>query len=388
MKGTIPRGRWLEEDMEFAARLSNSQKDQAENVMIVDLMRSDLSKIPEVTSVRVSRLFDIERYQTVWQMTSTVSGIAQENIPVVAALDALFPCGSVTGAPKISTMAIISELESNPREVYCGTIGVMEPNGVSTFNVAIRSILLDTDTGVAEYGVGGGITWDSTAEGEYAEALSKAAFLEASDESFELLETLKLEDGQYSLLHRHLDRLAGSAIFFDIPIDLGLITNRLQEHATQFHGMARRVRLLVSPRGEVRVESTALPELSNRVEVIALAKTPVSKKNRFLYHKTTQRDVYAHHRNENPSVYDVLLWNEEGQITEFTNGNVVVEVGGRKVTPPRDCGLLAGTFRAQLLDEGIVEEGTLTHDDIYRATSIWLLNSVRGWVPVRIIEQG
>ena len=356
--------------------------------MIVDLMRSDLSKIPEVTSVRVSRLFDIERYQTVWQMTSTVSGIAQENIPVVAVLDALFPCGSVTGAPKISTMAIISELESNPREVYCGTIGVMEPNGVSTFNVAIRSILLDTDTGVAEYGVGGGITWDSTAEGEYAEALSKAAFLEASDESFELLETLKLEDGQYSLLHRHLDRLAGSAIFFDIPIDLGLITNRLQEHATQFHGMARRVRLLVSPRGEVRVESTALPELSNRVEVIALAKTPVSKKNRFLYHKTTQRDVYAHHRNENPSVYDVLLWNEEGQITEFTNGNVVVEVGGRKVTPPRDCGLLAGTFRAQLLDEGIVEEGTLTHDDIYRATSIWLLNSVRGWVPVRIIEQG
>ena len=263
----------------------------------------------------------------------------------------------------------------------------MEPNGVSTFNVAIRSILLDTETGVAEYGVGGGITWDSTAEGEYAEALSKAAFLEASDESFELLETLKLEDGQYSLLHRHLDRLAGSAIFFDIPIDLGLITNRLQEHATQFHGMARRVRLLVSPRGEVRVESTALPELSNRVEVVALAKTPVSKKNRFLYHKTTQRDVYAHHRNENPSVFDVLLWNEEGQITEFTNGNVVVEVGGRKVTPPRDCGLLAGTFRAQLLDEGIVDEATLTHDDIYRATSIWLLNSVRGWVPVRIIEQ-
>lgn len=387
MKGTIQRGRWLEEDMELASSLSTSEKEQAENVMIVDLMRNDLSKIPGMISVQVPRLFEIEKYQTVHQMTSTITVTVEENVTIVDVLDALFPCGSITGAPKISTMRIISGLEPNPRDIYCGTIGIMEPNGDSTFNVAIRSILIDDGTGVAEYGVGGGVTWDSTIDGEYAEAFTKAAFLEASDMSFELLETLKLEDGEYALLHRHLNRLASSSRFFDIPIDLRLITSRLQEHASQFEGMTRRVRLLVSPTGEVRIESAVLYELSNDVKTVVLANTPVSKKNRFLYHKTTQRDVYKHHQNEHPSVFDVLLWNEDGQITEFTNGNAVLEIDGRKVTPSRDCGLLAGTFRSHLLDESMIEEAVLTHSDIDKATNIWFINSVRGWVSVRLSKQ-
>ncbi|WP_051322401.1 aminodeoxychorismate synthase component I [Alicyclobacillus contaminans] len=316
MKGTMPRGRWLEEDQELASRLSASQKNQAENVMIVDLLRNDLSKIPGVTSVQVPRLFEIETYPTVHQMTSTVTATVRETPTFIDVLQALFPCGSITGAPKISTMGLISDLEQNPREIYCGTIGIIEPNGDAMFNVAIRSVLIDGETGLAEYGVGGGITWDSTTDGEYTEAFTKAAFLEVSDVSFELLETLKLEHGEYALLHRHLSRLASSARFFDIPIDLDMIIDRLQEHASQFEGMRRRVRLLVSRTGEVRIESTALNDLSCGVQTVALADTPVSKEDRFFYHKTTRRDVYKHHQNEHPNVFDVLLWNEDGQITD------------------------------------------------------------------------
>ncbi|WP_436663796.1 chorismate-binding protein [Alicyclobacillus acidoterrestris] len=223
MKGTVQRGRWLEEDQELISWLSTSSKNQAENVMIVDLLRNDLSKIPGVISVQVPRLFDIESYPTVHQMTSTVTATVQENTTFVDVLRALFPSGSITGAPKISTMSLISELEQTPREIYCGTVGFIEPNGDAVFNVAIRSILIDDETGVAEYGVGGGITWDSTTDGEYAEAFAKAAFLKESSVPFELLETLKLENGEYVLLHRHLNRLVSSARFFDIPIDLDMI---------------------------------------------------------------------------------------------------------------------------------------------------------------------
>lgn len=386
MKGTIQRGRWLEEDIELVSRLSNSEKDKAENVMIVDLLRNDLSKIPGVISVQVPKLFEIERYQTVFQMTSTVQAVVGEKLSIVDVFDALFPCGSITGAPKISTMKFIAGIEHSPREIYCGTIGLMEPNGDSTFNVAIRSILLDSETGIAEYGVGGGITWDSTMNGEYEEAITKAAFLEASDMPFDLLETFKMEDGEYILLERHLDRLAASATFFDIPIDIGLIRDRLQEHADQFDETPRRVRLLISQVGDIRVESTILSKPSRNPATFVIADTPVSKSNKFLYHKTTRRDVYKRHQDEHPEVFDVLLWNEDGQITEFTNGNVVLDIDGQKVTPPRDCGLLAGTFRAELLAEGIIQERILNHTDVHNCTNVWFINSVRGWVPVRLVK--
>jgi len=382
MKGTMPRGRWLEEDQEFAAKLSASAKDQAENGMIVDLLRNDLSKIPGVISVQVPRLFDIEPYPTVYQMTSTVTATVSDNTTFVDVLEALFPCGSITGAPKISTMGLIAELEQSPREVYCGTIGIIEPSGDALFNVAIRTVFMDSETGIAEYGIGGGVTWDSTTEGEYAEAFAKAALLERVDLPFELLETMKLEHGEYALFHRHMTRLSSSARYFAISLDLGMITDSLQEHARQYEGKRRRVRLLVSQSGEVRVESTALSELSHDRQIVAMASTPTSKENRFLYHKTTRRDVYTHHQNEHPNVYDVLLWNEDGHITEFTNGNIVLEIDGRKVTPAREYGLLAGTFRAHLLDEGVIEEGCLRSSDIGIASQIWLINSVRGWVPV------
>lgn len=384
MKGTVQRGRWLEEDQELISWLSTSSKNQAENVMIVDLLRNDLSKIPGVLSVQVLRLFEIESYPTVHQMTSTVTATVQENTTFVDVLRALFPSGSITGAPKISTMGLISELEQHPREIYCGTIGFVEPNGEAVFNVAIRSILIDDETGIAEYGVGGGITWGSTTDGEYAEAFTKAAFLKTSNAPFELLETLKLENGEYALLPRHLHRLSSSAQFFGIPLDVDLVADNLNKHASQFVGMRRRVRLLVSQKGKIQVESTPLHELPNIIQTVALAHTPVVKADKFLYHKTTYREIYTQHQNDHPTAFDVLLWNEDGQLTEFTNGNAVFEIEERKVTPPRECGLLAGTFRAELLAQGLIEEAVLRKSDIEKVTRIWLINSVRGWVPVRI----
>lgn len=206
------------------------------------------------------------------------------------------------------------------------------------------------------------------------------------DVTFELLETLKLADGEYTLLHRHLERLNKSAEHFGIPVDMEGITSALQAHASQYQGKERRVRLLLSQTGHIRVESTVLIELSPVVQPVALAKTPISKQDWSLYHKTTCREVYRKHQNEHAGVFDVLLWNEDGNITEFTNGNAVFEIGGEKITPPRDCGLLGGTFRQELLHQGMICEGTIRLSDIVRSTQMWFINSVRGWVTVRIVQ--
>lgn len=386
MKGTIQRGRWLEEDQLCAQRLLESEKDRAENLMIVDLLRHDISKIAGIQNVQVPRLFAIERYRTLLQMTSTVTATAPTNTTFVDVLKALFPCGSITGAPKISTMHLISKLEQHPRELYCGAIGFIKPNGDAVFNVAIRTVHIDTETGIAEYGVGGGVTWDSTAAGEYAEAFTKTALLHTPDPSFQLLETLKLEGGDYLLLDRHLSRLSASANYFGIPVEIDQVLTNLQEHARQFPSAIRRVRLLVSQTGTIHIESAELPELGEAVLSVALADAPVSKADTFLYHKTTQRHVYQSHRDGHPERFDVLLWNEDGHITECTSGNIVLELGGKKLTPSRDCGLLAGTYRAKLLDEGVIQEGYLTQSDARKATRIWFINSVRGWVRVRLAE--
>lgn len=248
--------------------------------------------------------------------------------------------------------------------------------------MAIRTLVIDRERGLAEYGVGGGITWDSTAADEYGEALLKAALLTKSWPAFELLETLRLERGAYALLDRHLARLAGSAEYFGIPLSLGAARAELERHARLHPAQPRRVRLLVSPEGAARVESQPLPPPAEGVQAVALARTPIARHNRFLYHKTTSRGVYELRRAERPEVYDVLLWNEEGELTEFTTGNLVVELDGQRWTPPIESGLLAGTLRAELLERGEIRERTLPRADIERATRVWLINSVRGWVPV------
>jgi para-aminobenzoate synthetase / 4-amino-4-deoxychorismate lyase len=386
MKGTAPRGRWLDEDRSQAAWLAASTKNRAENLMIVDLLRNDLGRIAAVGSVRVPQLFTIERYPTLFQMTSTVAATVQPGTTIEDLFAALFPCGSITGAPKASTMKLIARLEDSPRGVYCGAIGFVSPRHEAVFNVAIRTVVIDTATASAEYGVGGGITWDSTAEDEYAEALTKAALLTEPAPGFALLETLRLEAGSYTLLERHLDRLRESAHFFDIPLALPELRAALDRHRDQAPSTAQRVRLLVAQNGAIRIESTPLPELSLQQQPVALAATPISRRDRFLFHKTTRREIYDAHRRLRPELFDVLLWNEEGELTEFTIGNLVIEQDGICWTPQRASGLLAGTLRAELLAQGRIHERALTSADLNAAERIWLINSVRGWVPVYLVQ--
>lgn len=383
MKGTAARGRWLEEDERAAARLASSAKDRAENVMIVDLLRNDLGRVSEFGSVHAGPLFEVERYPTVLQMTSTVGATLREGTTLEDIFAALFPCGSVTGAPKVSTTRIIAGLEDSPRGVYCGAVGVVAPGGHSLFNVGIRTAVVDGASGAVEYGTGGGVTWDSNAADEYAEALDKARLLSEGRADFELLETMRLEGGRYELLEEHLERLASSAAYFDFRVAEAEVRAALAGHAARHPSGARRVRLLVARDGRARVEGEALDVRHGAAPVsVALARSPVSKLDRFLYHKTTRREVYEARRAEHPGVFDVLLWNEEGELTEFTNGNLVVELEGRRWTPPRECGLLAGTFRARLLRTGEVSERALTRPDLRRASACWFVNSVRGWVEV------
>ncbi|HEX8071342.1 MAG TPA: aminodeoxychorismate synthase component I [Pyrinomonadaceae bacterium] len=382
MKGTARRGRWLEEDEDERARLSSSVKDRAENVMITDLLRNDLGRVAEFGTVHVPRLCEIEGYGAVLQMTSTVCARVPARTTLADIFAALFPCGSVTGAPKARTMRLISELEDAPRGVYCGAIGVLAPTGACVFNVAIRTLVLDALTGAAEYGVGGGVTWDSTAAGEYAEVLLKAAVLDEARPAFELLETMRLEGGAYHLRARHLARLAASAAYFELPLALAEVRARLDEHARTYPAEVRRVRLLVAHDGAVRLESAPLAPLAPGRRVFALAAEPVSSHDRFLFHKTTNRAVYETRRAAHPEAFDVLLWNEAGELTEFTNGNLVLELDGRRWTPPRAAGLLAGTFRAELLARGEIAERTLTRADLARADRCWFVNSVRGWIEV------
>ncbi len=389
MKGTRQRGRWQEEDRIISGELSHSEKDRAENVMIVDLLRSDLGRIARAGSVRVPHLFEIECYPTLWQMTSTIEADIAPETSLAEIFSALFPCGSVTGAPKVSAMLGIAALETSPRGPYCGSIGYMTPSGEAVFNVAIRTALLDTQEDELCYGIGGGIVWDSTAKSEYREALSKAAILSASVPAFELLETLRWEAGKYALRERHLDRLLSSAAYFGIALSATEVENVLDAAAKDWGCAARRVRLLVATDGKPRLDSTPFLPLPAGPLAVALADTPVSRHDPFLCHKTTHRAVYEAQREAqreaHPEAFDVLLWNEEGELTEFTIGNLVVEREGRHWTPPRECGLLNGTFRAELLAQGRIQERVLRPEDLQTAASLWLINSVRGFVSVNLL---
>jgi para-aminobenzoate synthetase/4-amino-4-deoxychorismate lyase len=383
MKGTAPRGRWAEEDAARREALAASEKNRAENVMIVDLCRNDLSRVCEIGSVRATSLFDVEAYPTVWQMVSTVEGEARAGTRLTDVFAALFPAGSITGAPKSSSMRLIAQLEHAPRGVYCGAIGYASPDGRAVFNVAIRTITVHAPTGGAEYGVGGGITWDSNPADEHAEALSKAAVLDARP-PFRLIETLRSEGGRLIRLDRHLDRLRESAAWFGFACDPDRVRALVEAHALSFGAETRRIRLLLNREGHAAVQSEALTPHPQGQPPIALAADPVDSRDQFLCHKTTRREVYERHGAQHPGMFDVLLWNERRELTECTRANIVVERDGTRWTPDRRCGLLAGVFRAELLATGVIQERVLTLDDLETATRLWCINSLREWVEVRL----
>ena len=381
MKGTRPRGRWPEEDLERVQELRASDKDRAENVMIVDLLRNDLGRICETGSVAVQRLFDVEQYETVWQMTSTITGRTAAGLPEI--FRALFPSGSVTGAPKIETMRIIREVETHPRGVYCGAVGWCSPGRRARFNVAIRTVVVDTEKREAQCHVGGGITWDSSAGLEYEECRAKAAFLTLRRPEFSLLESL-LYDGDYFLLEAHLRRLAASATYFGYAVDIEMTRRRLLDYAKSLGTGAHKVRLLLHRQGKLHIESAPLTP-AGRVHV-GLAPFPVDSNDVFLYHKTTHREVYDRVRATRPDCDDVILWNERGEITESTVANIVLDMNGALLTPPQSAGLLAGCFRAHLLETGATREAVLRKEDIARARELFLINSVRQWMKTDWID--
>ncbi|ADI13644.1 aminodeoxychorismate synthase component I [Truepera radiovictrix] len=381
MKGTAARGRWLEEDEAQQRALLASPKERAENVMIVDLLRNDLGKLARPGGVRVPALLSLETYPTFHTLTSTVTADLPERPTLWALFRALFPCGSVTGAPKVSTMQLLRRLETTPRGVYCGAIGFVTPHGEMRFSVPIRTLVVTPD-GRAEYGVGSGVTYDARAEAEYEELATKAAAITRPRPEVELLETLLWDGARYTLLARHLRRMETSARFFGVAFDARALQRALMAHAEAFRGERRRVRARLSHSG-VAVESTPYAPPPERPPV-ALARTPIDPRDPFLYHKTTHREVYARHRRAFPDAFDVLLWNGRGELTEFTIGNLVVERRGERLTPPREAGLLAGTFRAELLEAGEITERPLFKHDLLDASRVWLVNSVHGWVEVQL----
>ena len=382
MKGTAPRGRTLAEDHLRRDQLRTSLKERAENVMIVDMMRNDVGRIASFGSVSVAELLSVERYPTVWQMTSCVTARTDASLARIFA--ALHPSASVTGAPKVKTMEILAELEPEPRGIYTGAVGYIEPGGDAQFNVAIRTALVDERLERISYGVGSGIVWDSSADAEYEESLLKGAVLGRVPREFELLETLRWSPGDgFFLLDRHLRRLRDSAEYFGFEYHEGQLAGELSQAVAGADGPLR-IRLRLANSGAVTVECTPLRSHTTPARV-KLSAGPVGRDDVFLYHKTTNRAVYDT-RSLGAAADDVILWNAEGEVTESTIANVVVGLDGARVTPPVASGLLAGTFRAELLDRGEISERVVTLEDLRRATRIWLINSVQGWRSATLID--
>jgi para-aminobenzoate synthetase/4-amino-4-deoxychorismate lyase len=391
MKGTAPRGRWLAEDDAIRARLEGSVKDRAENAMIVDLLRNDLGRVARNGSVTWGDTCTVERYETVWQLTSSVAADLRPGASLTDVFRALFPCGSVTGAPKASTMGIIADLETGGRGVYCGTVGYLAPPTApgprARFNVAIRTVVLDTDSTAARYGVGGGITWDSRAAAEYEETVAKAKVLTARRPPIRLLETLAHIPGEgYRRLDEHLERVRASARYWGSAIDEGAIRDTLEREAARFPTKAARVRLVIDPRGHIDAGAAPIGETPGPVRLAIDRSHPVDPADPMLFHKTTARDRYERAAGRFPDADDVVLVNSAGRVTETTRANLAIWVDGRWVTPPIEDGLLPGCERAALLADGTLQEAPVTLASFEHAAEIAFLNSVRGWKPAVLLS--
>ena len=390
MKGTSRRGRFPAEDRELARRLRASAKERAENVMIVDLMRNDIARVAEIGSVDVPALFCVERYGTVLQLTSDVTARLRPGTGLLELFGALFPCGSVTGAPKPSSMGIVRELEPTPRGVYCGAVGLVGPPSApvrARFNVAIRTVVLDRVTGTAVYGTGGGITWGSDAAAEHAEVLVKAAVLQRRATDVELLETMRFEPGTgLRNRRRHLRRLARSAAHLGFRLDPGAAEAALDARLAS--AGAARVRLLLRRDGRLSVDVEPPPPPDPAPVVLAVDPEPVDSRDAALFHKTTLREPYERRFARRGDADDAVLVNERGELTETTRANLAVRLDGQWWTPALESGCLPGVERARLLELGRLRERVLALADLERAEELAVVSSLRGWRPARLADTG
>jgi para-aminobenzoate synthetase/4-amino-4-deoxychorismate lyase len=390
MKGTAPRGRTPREDARLKTWLTVDEKQRAENLMIVDLLRNDLGRIAKIGSVEVTDLFTVETYRTVHQMTSGITAELRGELSLKDMLDALFPCGSVTGAPKVRAMEIIRELEALPRGVYTGAIGHIAPNGDAQFNVAIRTLYIDANGG--EMGIGSGVVSDSKADAEFEECLLKGQFLTKVDAPFELIETMRWERGLgIYLLERHLTRLQSSAAHFGYPFDRDQVLAALDAEIAKLDGDVHMLRLLLAEDGALTLTSTRIElPVKGTVWRFAISDSRVDEKDPLFFHKTTRRQFYDREIERQKALTgcdEVVFLNKKGELTEGTRTNLFIELDGRLFTPALTCGLLPGTLREELIDlpRAHASEAVLTVADLARAERIYLGNSVRGLVKAELI---
>ncbi len=382
MKGTAGKdlpADWLPQD----------EKNTSENVMIVDMLRNDLGRLCLPGTVKVSRLFDVEEYETLWQMTSTINGKLIPRIRSLEIIKSLLPCGSVTGAPKINSMRIIRSLEKEPRNIYTGAIGYWGPDNKSIFNVAIRTIDLKQSAGKkyeGQMGVGGGVVYDSLAHEEYQECKIKAQFLFNSSPDFTLIETMLCMDGKIKYLDRHLRRLKSSAQYFNIPCNKAGIKQEVKNYAAPLTGRVR-LRLLLHPGGEISLEH--LPVITDKSiqQHVVLSRHKTNSQDPFLYHKTTLRKLYdsEYKKYANAECRDVIFRNEKNEITEGAISNIFIRKNGNYYTPPLGCGLLAGIERQAIMKRLKAKEKILYLNDLKKADEIILTNSVRGATKVTLM---
>ena len=371
MKGTTQRGLTDQEDLAQASWLEQDPKNRSENMMIVDLLRNDMNRISEVGSEHVERLCQVEQYSTVWQMTSTIKSQLREDVDLVEIFRSLFPCGSITGAPKIATMEIIKDLEPQPRGVYCGTIGLLLPNGRRIFNVAIRTIQLHK--GQAIYGVGGGITWDSTCGSEYREVHQKAAVLYRKQACFKLITTGKISQKQLLFEEQHLERLRKASRYFAYPFDPEILRQRIEaECQTCDDNQDYRLRISISKSGEIKLSRQILTPLSSYFCHAKLCPQEADLQQAFTYFKTTHRP------HLNLGEQEIIYHNKSGELLETSIGNLVLKIDEKLYTPPIRLGILPGIYRQHLLETGQVEEKVLTLTDLAQVEAIYGCNAVRG----------
>jgi len=367
MKGTARPG---EESL-----LKKSEKDRSENIMIVDMIRNDLGKIAIKGSVKSESLFEVESYPSVVQMTSTVS--AKGSSSPVDWLCALFPCASITGAPKKQTMKWINQLESGPRGIYTGCIGGFYGDGVTEFNVAIRTAILQPESNTFRYHSGCGIVWDSKPEDEYRESILKSAVLTHETKPFSLIETMRWEPGKgIELWPYHRKRLLRSAAAIGVEVDLEKLDGLISQ--LEFPKLGK-IRLTLSEAGKLEVEKSPLPLTKEPLSFNVDTEITLSS-HLELKHKTTRREIYKAARKRHPKVDETLLINENRELMEFSIGNLVWTQNGKAYTPPLSSGFLPGVARAAALDQGKVEERTCRLEDLENAEEIYLINGLRGWV--------
>lgn len=392
MKGTAPRGRTPDEDRAELQGLASCEKNRAENLMIVDLLRNDLGRICTTGSVEATALFETLTYPTLHQMVSTVRGELRENTGLCELFRALFPSGSVTGAPKVRAMQLVRSLEKSPRGVYTGAVGFMMPGGRMAFNVAIRTVELSGGSGI--YGTGSGIVWDSDPSQEYRECMLKARILsDRVDSRPGLFETILCNGGTFLLLDDHLKRLATSAEALGIPFDEARVISALTGRESHLPGASGqyRVKLSLDRDGGVSVTSEPFtPDPPGTLVRVCLYSERVHSSELHLCHKTTARERIdrGFRAALDQGFGEVLFLNERGEVTEGAISNVIVRLDGCWYTPPEECGLLNGVFRRYLLrTRPWIRERVITPKDLCRSELVLLSNALRGQRPAEYIDR-